>query len=195
MAQPLPPGTWVIGLEPWIQQDGNYGDFHVGQTVEFALELGPRSVHPTPQRELRVEYLGGCAYRVTAPIVFRQDSLWMLDAGVLAYGEDAPGGLRAGQWVSGEIALGIDPFHYFERHALRPEVPPAIHTWRIAVIRSCTAPLPPYPQVFDARKASWTVREVPETRSWTPPPGRALRYELVCRKLDIPPRRRLSRGW
>ena len=30
---------WQIGVEPWIISDGNYSDFFVGQTSEFAIEF------------------------------------------------------------------------------------------------------------------------------------------------------------
>ena len=33
---------WLIGLSAWIIQDGNYGDFSVGQRAEFALEFYAR---------------------------------------------------------------------------------------------------------------------------------------------------------
>ena len=32
---------WLFGLDAWVVQDGNYGDFSRGQVVDFAVELVP----------------------------------------------------------------------------------------------------------------------------------------------------------
>lgn len=36
--------TFFIGLDSWIIQDGNYGDFHRGQEATFAVEFHPERV-------------------------------------------------------------------------------------------------------------------------------------------------------
>ena len=43
--------TWTLGLESWIIQDGNYGDFSTGQEVELAAEYWSEAAcaHPTDQ--------------------------------------------------------------------------------------------------------------------------------------------------
>jgi hypothetical protein len=38
-AVPSPNARWSIGLAAWIIQDGNYGDFNVGQRAEIAATV------------------------------------------------------------------------------------------------------------------------------------------------------------
>jgi hypothetical protein len=186
---------WVIGLESWVMQDGNYGDFTVGETTEFALEFWARTLAPTELRRIEAEHLGGHRYRVVAPVVWGDGDFWMIDIGILAYVLYPREEMEVGGWVAGEIELNIDCFHYFEQWGPEGEVPPAIYTWRLAGIREYRAPEPPQDRYVDPDELPWTARDVGETQAWEQPPGVVVRYELVCEKQDDAPRTRLAREW
>lgn len=186
---------WVVELEPWVMQDGNYGDFSAGETTEFALELWSRDLAPTELRQIEAEPLDGHRYRIVAPVVWTDGDFWMIDIGVLAYVLYPQGGMEAGGWVAGVIELSIDCFHYFQQWGPHGEVPPAIYTWRITGIREYRAPAPPANVYVPPDELPWTVREVRETAAWEVPDDQVIRYELVCERLDDAPKNRLSRGW
>jgi hypothetical protein len=194
----VPPSTplreWTIGLEPWIVQDGNYGEFAVDETHEFAVEFHPWDVAVAEPRRRAAQHLGGRRYRVDAPVVFFAGELWMIDVGVLAYcSGSTPEGLAQGTWLSGEIVLGIDPFSYFEWPAADP-VPPAIYTWRIAGIRELSAPAPPKDVYLSPEQMEWTAREVRRTNAWDDRGDPVLTYEMACELIDLPPKRQFSSG-
>lgn len=184
------PASWVIGLDPWIVQDGNYGEFAVGETHAFALEFETREVAIVDPRPRSVTQLGGTRYRVDAPVVLVDGNLWMIDVGVLAYSDAGPlEGASTGALLSGEIVLGVDPFPFFEHHATLQNVPAAIYTWRITAIRELIAPEPPQNVYLSPEELDWTSREVLVTDAWNNPAGVVRTYELVCERLDVAPRR------
>jgi hypothetical protein len=39
---PVNAHSWLVGLDSWIVQDGNYPDFVTGQRTDFALEFASR---------------------------------------------------------------------------------------------------------------------------------------------------------
>lgn len=187
------PRVWTIGLDPWIVQDGNYGEFAVDDVRDFALEFWADAVSVTGSRERSPVHLGGRRYRVQAPVLFVEGKMWMIDAGVLAYCDaGTPEGIAEGTWLSGEIVLGIDPFLYVDRYAAHPRVPDAVHTWRIAAIRERTAPTPPPGVYLTPEEMDWTVREVRETDAWNEPGDKVVEYDLVCELLDVRAKRRLD---
>lgn len=188
---------WVIGLDPWVMQDGNYGDFSAGETTEFALEFwGGRTLAPTDRRQIECEHLHGHRYRIVAPVVWTDGDLWMIDIGVRAYVLHPADEPEDGGWVAGEIDLSIDCFHYFEQWGEHGTLPPAIYTWRITNIREYSAPRPPDEGDYvGPDDLPWTARDVARTTAWEIPEDVAVRYELVCELLDDAPKRQLSRGW
>jgi hypothetical protein len=146
--QDLEPGEWLVSLSAWVIQDGNYGDFTVGERQRFALEYlegslrriheGRRSAIPTFDRAIHT------GYHVSARVAVAVPDLMILDFGLLAYSErhppvrltgpiesiDAP----AGAWVAGAIVLAVDYYAYMEIYGKRRGVPPAVYTWTITGI-------------------------------------------------------------
>jgi hypothetical protein len=80
-------------------------------------------------------------YQITAMVVHVGDHGWVLDFGLLAYGDNAPPeGVAAGQVLTGRAALGVDPFSYFEQLAKDPRYPDMVYTWNVRSIGRDTAP-------------------------------------------------------
>jgi len=86
-----PPSGWNIGLSAWIIQDGNYPDFAVGETVEFAVEFyhKPGSAIEVCHLEISARHAGETAYEVVAENVLATDAVTVLDVGILVYCERA----------------------------------------------------------------------------------------------------------
>lgn len=87
-----------IEVEPWILEDGNYGDFSVGDDAWFALEFHGVLERRDPA-EPRLHSRGLAAYDVTARTVLRTDGLWVIDWGTRAYCDVVMAdGIRTGDW-------------------------------------------------------------------------------------------------
>jgi hypothetical protein len=197
--------TWHVGLDTWIIQDGNYGDFCVGQIAEFALEYyAERGLTPrlAAARDAVLLDADDARYRIDAHVVDAPPGVCVVDFGVRAYRKEAcPAAIGPGRVASGEIYVGIDPFDYFETLARRDGMPALIYTWRIERILQVTAPLV---QVPDGRadgvwvgRDVWTadatrrhVLAVDATDAWSDVDDRSrqLRYVLCCRRLDVAPK-------
>jgi hypothetical protein len=145
-----PDGTheWLIGLDSWIIQDGNYPDFVTGQRADFALEFAARGglTRLATAGEVGVRRLAGSRYEVTARIVHDAPNAQVLDFGILAYHfigiEDPEHRSHVGAWVTGEINLSVDPFFYVEDLAREDGFPALLYTWTVQEVLQRTAELP-----------------------------------------------------
>ena len=92
MISPNSPAIWDLYLSSWIIQDGNYPDFEVGQTPEFAVEfwLTDGGGARTSDREKSATSVGGPLYDAAAEIVFQTAQITVLDIGILVYRETSP---------------------------------------------------------------------------------------------------------
>jgi hypothetical protein len=135
---------WSIGLNAWIIQDGNYPDFAVGETVEFAVEFYLRPGAPVDlcESEVCARPITENGYAVVAEKVLATEDVTVLDVGILVYRDGAlqlPE-TKVGDRLRTELGLSVDPFHYFERLSQDVSVPALIYTWRITSILRQTAP-------------------------------------------------------
>lgn len=190
-----------MGLSPWILDDGNYEDFHVGDVASFALECYPRSLAPSTQAGARAAHVEGGRYQVNAAVAYVEPDFTVLDFGVRAYTRH----LRpASAWLAGELALGIDPYFYFERFSKNVQIPPLIYTWRIVRIIQEWAPLIMGKSPYGGKGWIWDLSrkvaaDVPATDAWVHDPRlrpthkprqkTGVGFTLVGEKLEEPPSR------
>lgn len=98
-----------ICVDAWIIQDGNYGDFHVGEEVRCAFEFYG-DLNATAQCTPSLTHLRQNNYRVRAQVVFVGSDACAVDFGLAAFQEYRPPEfVRIDAWVEGEIGLAIDP--------------------------------------------------------------------------------------
>ena len=128
------PGEWLVGLSSVVIQDGNYDDFEVGQRRRFALEFYEADLAVAPDAEPSASAVGDGRYDVTARVGFADRGLAVLDFGLLAYRDTIPPAVEPGATVRCRVFLEVDKFSYFERHAKREGVPPAVYSWTITGI-------------------------------------------------------------
>jgi hypothetical protein len=174
-----------IGIDAWIIQDGNYGDFSVGQEAQFALEFYPHSLKSSNCESPSAVLLKATRYQVCGQVVYRTDGLWVLDMGLLAYQEgQPPRDVTKGSWVEGEIHLGVDPFMYFEYLKDMSGIPAMTYGFRVEQILLETTPWLAKSDesgrtmmVRDERNESY--RDVMETNAWSDDNGHAS-YVLKC---------------
>ncbi|HEV7848884.1 MAG TPA: hypothetical protein VGO88_06125, partial [Mycetocola sp.] len=137
---PVNAHSWLVGLDSWIVQDGNYPDFVAGQRTDFALEFASRSGLRLLDgaQEVSVRWIEGSRYEVTAQIVHDKPNAQVLDFGILAYHfigiEDPTHQPRIRAWITGEINLSVDPFFYFDQLAHEEGFPALIYTWTVQEI-------------------------------------------------------------
>ncbi len=136
----LEPGEWLIGLASWVIQDGNYGDFEVGQRRRFAVGFFAGNLREPVVHEKAVASLGEGRYEICGQVVVAKRDLAVLDFGLLAYTDGRPPTAELGDWRAGRLSLEVDCYSYFEIHATKRGVPPAVYAWTITGIRRQTAP-------------------------------------------------------
>jgi hypothetical protein len=196
MGTPDSAANWDIGLSAWIIQDGNYPDFEVGQTVEFAVEFWiPDGVGCGPSdKKASATNLGDCVYDAVAEIIFQTADITIFDIGFMAYRETSSlqQSLPTGSRIAVRLGLGIDPFLYFESLSKLADVPPLVYSWKIISILRQTAPL--VETESDGRKIRirdpqrLNYEEIRRTDAWNDDGGYA-EYVLRCDLLPIPPER------
>lgn len=180
---PADQSSWLVGLDAWVVQDGNYPDFVTGQRTEFALEFASRG-GLTPLdglHEARVKWIEGSHYEVTAQIVHDEPNAQVIDFGILAYHfigiEDPLHRPRTDAWVTGEINLSVDPFFYFDQLAHEPAFPALIYTWTVQEILQAVT--------LGSQRASADLVGIEKTDVWgdvsTSPS-----YLLRCRREPTP---------
>ncbi|RKP48099.1 hypothetical protein D7S89_12110 [Trinickia fusca] len=126
----------TVGLNAWIIQDGNYDDFKRGESYKLALEFGGSALTPSYERAVRCKYNGTSRYDVVAQVIFSTPEVWVIDFGVKVFSESRPPRFaKIGQWVKGEIWLGVDPFFYKERLHRMPRMPNLFVEWVVARIQ------------------------------------------------------------
>jgi hypothetical protein len=188
----------MLGLDSWIIQDGNYGDFTRGQRAELAVECYAEKPFQPSSGEVMATYLGeGAAYAMRAATVHREEataantqSYAVLDCGILVYtnaGEPPP---DARLVASDEVHLGVDPFDYFEGLYRSPGFPPMIYTWTVeAIYMETTAWIVQDGVQQRDPNAPTTYENVEATDAWNDDSGYAS-YVLECSLSDTPPKTR-----
>ncbi|PJG50371.1 hypothetical protein CVM73_36735 [Bradyrhizobium forestalis] len=178
----------IVGLDSWIVQDGNYGDFVQATKVSFALEFCPvitlPGSGPHDRKAPSITHRFDSSYDIVAQVVHAHDDWWVLDAGLLMYCDGKPpDNARLGAWLGGLVFIGVDPFFYFESHAHLPGAPAMVYDWKIEKIEVETGPfIETKPKHFerDPEKRGW--KEVARTDAWHDDGG----YLLHCTRLDGP---------
>jgi hypothetical protein len=183
--------SWLVGLDAWVVQDGNYPDFITGQRTEFALEFASRrGLTPLDERhETGVRWIEGSQYEVTAQIVHDEPHAMVIDFGMLAYHfigiEDPMHRPRTGAWVTGAINLSVDPFFYFDQLAHEPAFPALIYTWTVQEIFQAVTPESP--------RAGADLVRIVKTDVWADV-STSPSYLLRCRRESTPRSRVRSLG-
>ncbi|OWJ60036.1 hypothetical protein BWU74_12395 [Paraburkholderia caledonica] len=168
----------VVGLNSWVIQDGNYDDFQVGASYKLALEFNGSAVVPYSTHVMQCERNHASVYNVIAKVIFATPKVWVIDFGVKVYCKvRTPRSVRSGDWVKGEIWIGVDPFFYKERLNQTPGMPDLFVDWSVTRIQLVTTPW--IEDVSSGRKLrmreteheSWTDRA--STDAWTDDGGGA----------------------
>lgn len=182
--------SWSLGMESWIVQDGNYGDFERGQVAEYAVEFwAPDPLVPISSRGRSARRLDGATYEIAGQVTAIADRAWAVDCGIgIFQDERPPADISVGDWLGGVVNLGIDPFFYFERLHSVDGFPPLIYTWQILSISMQTAPFIEVggARTRDSGQHGW--REVERTDAWHDNESFAS-YLFDCTLLDANPKR------
>ena len=126
------PKSLEIGLSSWIIQDGNYPDFQIGNEYKFALEISPRSIQRVEADGTFLNHIQESEYTFNGKVLFREPRLTVVDVGVLCYHEgEISKEFEPGDFISGDLYLGVDPFFWFETHAKRRDAPNLIYRWML----------------------------------------------------------------
>lgn len=177
-----------IGLSSWIIQDGNYPDFELGKEYKFALEVGPEGLILSNEKLKSLNQTHGSQYTFDAEVLIHEPGLTVIDAGVLCYHEgQIADGLKAGDYISGDLYLGVDPFFWLESHSRRSDVPNLFYRWLVKEILLETTP---WQESLDSTgrkclsrvEASKSFKPVERTNAWEDDDQNA-HYVLRCERL------------
>jgi len=177
-----------VGISSWIIQDGNYGDFRVGQVAKFALEFYPHTMEMAESDTASLERVQACRYRVSGLVAYADRAVWAIDFGVMAYcNHKSPSIAKKGGSVKGEIYLGIDPFFYFEELHKLPGMPALQYEWMIRNIFLETTPWLSRKDetgttILTRDEQQESFEEVAETNAWEDDQGRG-HYILECERI------------
>lgn len=162
-----PRQRWDVGLSPWIVQDGNYDDFAVSQRREFALEFyAENGLAPSSATAPSAEAYGQGRYRIAGRVIHREPHWWAIDVGVRCFQEaPPPETAMPGQFLEGEIYLGIDPFFYFESLSKEAGAPDLTYDWHIDSITRESAPLLRTPNAWIPDESRMTAQSVGKTNA------------------------------
>ncbi|MFL5385518.1 MAG: hypothetical protein ACJ8GN_23595 [Longimicrobiaceae bacterium] len=194
-----PGAEWVVGIEPWLVDDGEYGVLHVGRPIDFALRWEAIALEAAPAAQPQALALGEGVYQVQATVVRSAEEVCVIDFGLLAHAYDFPGWLREGDAVRGDVALGIDTGSYRRGHYEDLDLPALIYPWRldrIVLEHATRVPAPEHvrvrwgnPEMMTNDPDLRTHREI-SVANWEKDyrPGEMGRYHLHCSLLSRIPR-------
>ncbi len=162
----------IIGLAGWIIQDGNYPDFSVGDKREFALEFYPISI-ASGSHKSSLSHQKFNVYDFNAITEYHDGKSCVIDFGIKAFQEyNAPKNLKVGDQLSGTLALGIDPYFYFERLKYKDGFPNIAYKWEILRIQMDTTPLIQTspdgirPKILERDKTRESYKDIQQTNAW-----------------------------
>ncbi len=179
-----------VAVDSWIVQDGNYGDFAVGDNAKFALEFAGGRLRPSASRETLARQLELGVYEICAQVLFADAKVWVIDFGLCAFSEMTPPEYaKPGTWVEGEISVGIDPFFYMEYLHKLTGMPNLFYNWHVASIMRNDTPWLVEVNSHggktlsrDEAKETWT--SVVRTDAWNDDEGRSS-YLLTVERCDV----------
>jgi hypothetical protein len=185
---------WFVALDSWVISDGNYDNFEVGSARRFALEFWTEGLAGSASGPRHVAALGENRLEIRGEVVHARGGLLMLDFGLLAYREERRPTAKHGDWLTGIVWLGVDPFFYFETYAHNDGVPAAIYSWEITGIWRQTAPRISVPMnvpagtamVRDPKQLGWVQLE---RTGAAPQDDISPEYLLRCRLQPVAPSR------
>jgi len=185
---------WLLGLDAWVIQDGNYADLEVGDELEFAVDFYPHDLVPTDARAISARSKRDYLYEAVGLVTHRDEDAWTIDIGIGAYEEGPPPpGIESGTFVEGTVSIGVDPFMYLEDLAGRETMPALVYTWRLERLALQTAPLvETAPRYFERDESKWAWKDLERTDAWNDDGGHAV-YLLECARLPVEAKRKSER--
>jgi hypothetical protein len=188
-----------IAIDSWIISDGNYEDFQVGETRNFALEFCTPTLVRTNQRVASLRQQPYYSYSISGELIFATEDVTVIDCGVLAYSEQKciVDKCVVGDFVQGDLTFGVDPFFYFEKLCHIPGIPALIYSWQINSIEQDTTPYI-LSEIYgrtgyirdETRRSFKAVRGTDE--NVTIPTDICPGFVLHCTKLGMAPQHKLS---
>ncbi|MFZ2503317.1 MAG: hypothetical protein WAW88_11655 [Nocardioides sp.] len=207
-------GEYFIGLDRWILQDGNYTDFVVGERRQFALEFGyarSNRLKPCAPSQPHLTHAGRRTWytmtgEVVADVPCDEDRAFVLECGLRIYKQyyllTVDGGRPSvGQWLCGDILLGVDPFFAMDLLGADQRMPPLIYSWEILGIEVDVSPTvmieAGHPDYAGPDEGPMLIRDpereryasVERTDTWSEDEEMSGSYRLRCRLLDEEPER------
>jgi len=155
----------------------------------FALEFFDKDLHDAAPGRRSAEAIGQGHYDIIAEVVYGAEHLVLLEFGLLAYSDASAPRVTTGTWRSGSVLLEVDCYSYFEIHAKREGITPAVYTCSITGIWRQTAPFildPNWRNSYIRDPARLGYAQLDRTDAWHDDDGHA-EYLMRARLESDPP--------
>ena len=108
--EPLLDDVWLISIQAWLIQDGQYPEIAIHDRLEFATVFGYRWIRETSSAVKSARHLGGNGYEVTAEAIAQSSESLALDCGIVITSYRPPP--RVFGWVNAEVFLNVGENHH-----------------------------------------------------------------------------------
>lgn len=132
---------WLVHVNAWMIEDGNYPDLEIGSIVHAALQFEAGPIQDAGTAPPSMQRRAG-DYRVVAPLRQIRGKVWILEGGPSAYAERLEWE-GDGERVSMTARLFLDPFPFREVLGRLPGVPAIDYNWRVTGIWKHLSPNAP----------------------------------------------------
>jgi hypothetical protein len=135
-------GVWTLGIQAWVIQDGNYGEFVVGRRYDFEVEGLPVTVEQSEVAKVpQIRHVEDGRHEFSGAVLrFLGHGAWVIDFGVHCYGKaPLPEGLRIGDALAGEVSFFLSSPAVYDQ-AFETKAPFRTYSWRVEGIRLETTP-------------------------------------------------------
>ncbi|CCE25762.1 hypothetical protein [Methylotuvimicrobium alcaliphilum] len=111
MLESLSTNKLCLSLEGWIIQSGERCDIEVNQVEDdTAIEFSTKSLKKVSVYEKKAIQLKQSNYQIIGEVVFRDKQVIVIDVGFFIFQNNTNINLKKGDWCTGEVCLGFDPF-------------------------------------------------------------------------------------
>lgn len=111
MFESLSTSKLCLSLEGWIIQSGERYDIEVNQVEDgTAIEFSTKNLKKVSVYEKKAIQIKHSNYQIIGEVVFRDKQVIVIDVGFFIFQNDTQINLKRGDWCTGEVRLGFDPF-------------------------------------------------------------------------------------
>lgn len=161
MLESLSTNKICLSLKGWIIQSGERDDIEVNQVEgDMAIEFSHKNISKVSIYEKTAIQLKHSNYQIIGEVVFRDKQVIVIDVGFFIFQNNTTINLQKGDWCTGEVYLGFDPFPIWQYVDLEEDAPNIYYDIRIGRILLNETPFVQEPLCEElGLTQSWVTRD------------------------------------